>query len=57
MAQTVGISGKVFSVLGQAKVNVMAIAQGSSEVSISFVVSEQDLKSALVAIHSLILDD
>jgi aspartate kinase len=57
MAQTAGISGKVFSALGQAKVNVMAIAQGSSEVSISFVVSEQDLKSALVAIHSLILDD
>jgi bifunctional aspartokinase / homoserine dehydrogenase 1 len=57
MAQTAGISGKVFNALGQAKVNVMAIAQGSSEVSISFVVSEQDLKSALIAIHSLILDD
>ncbi|MBI9047995.1 MAG: aspartate kinase [Anaerolineaceae bacterium] len=57
MAQTAGISGMVFSALGNAKVNVMAIAQGSSEVSISFVVAEKDLKSALVAIHALILDD
>ena len=55
MAHTAGISGKIFSALGDAGVNVVAIAQGSSEVSISLVVIEQDLKKAVHAIHALIL--
>ena len=55
MAHTAGISGKIFSALGDAGVNVIAIAQGSSEVSISLVVIEQDLKKAVHAIHALIL--
>jgi aspartokinase/homoserine dehydrogenase 1 len=55
MAHTAGISGKIFSALGDAGVNVIAIAQGSSEVSISLVVVEQDLKKAVHAIHALIL--
>merc|ERR1711934_162089 len=33
MCNQVGVAGKVFSAIGQAEVNVMAIAQGSSEVS------------------------
>jgi len=35
---------------------VIAIAQGASEVSISFVVSEVDLKRAVVALHDLALE-
>jgi aspartate kinase len=57
MAHTAGISGKIFSALGNAGVNVIAIAQGSSEVSISLVVCEQDLQKAVHAIHALIVND
>jgi bifunctional aspartokinase / homoserine dehydrogenase 1 len=57
MAHTAGISGKIFNALGNAGVNVIAIAQGSSEVSISLVVNEADLKKALLAIHALIVTD
>lgn len=49
-----GVAGKVFSKLGENKVNVIAIAQGSSEVSISFIVSAQDGSRAVQALHSLI---
>lgn len=49
-----GVAGKVFSTLGEEKVNVIAIAQGSSEVSISFIVSAQDGTKAVRALHRLI---
>ena len=49
-----GVAGKVFSILGENKVNVIAIAQGSSEVSISFIVSAQDGSKAVRSLHSLI---
>ena len=42
MRHTPGISGKVFSALGDLGVNVVAIAQGSSERNISIVVSRDD---------------
>jgi aspartate kinase len=51
MRGTPGVAGRVFIALGQEKVNIIAIAQGSSESNISFVVSEQDMKPALVATH------
>ena len=41
----------LFGALGRAKVNVIAIAQGSSELNISLVVSEQDREKAVKAIH------
>ncbi len=46
-----GLAGRTFSALGRENVNVIAIAQGSSESNISFVVSEKDVKSALIAAH------
>jgi aspartate kinase len=49
-----GVAGKVFSTLGDEKVNVIAIAQGSSEVSISFIVSAADGTRAVQALHRLI---
>ncbi|KAA3646768.1 MAG: ACT domain-containing protein [Chloroflexi bacterium] len=49
-----GIAGSLFTALGQEKLNVIAIAQGSSEVSISFIVSADDVEDALRAVHSLI---
>lgn len=54
MRGTPGISGRIFSALGDNKVNVIAIAQGSSECSISIVVSAEDTMPAVAHIHSLI---
>lgn len=51
MRGTPGVAGRVFIGLGQENVNIIAIAQGSSESNISFVVAEQDMKRALVATH------
>lgn len=47
MKKTPGIAGKIFSSFGDAQINVIAIAQGSSEYNISIVVEQKDLKSAL----------
>ncbi|MFC1878970.1 aspartate kinase [Chloroflexota bacterium] len=57
MRNTPGIAGRVFSALGSQGVNVIAIAQGSSEVSISLVVDSQDAKRAVLALHELIYCD
>lgn len=54
MSSTPGVAGKVFSALGSNQVNVIAIAQGSSEVSISLMVTEEEIKRAVVTLHSLI---
>jgi bifunctional aspartokinase / homoserine dehydrogenase 1 len=54
MRYTPGVAGRIFTALGEAKVNVVAIAQGSSEVSISLVVSQEDLKYAVKTLHDLI---
>jgi aspartokinase/homoserine dehydrogenase 1 len=51
MKRAAGISGKVFHALGRNGVNVVAIAQGSSEINISAVISRQDEGKALNAIH------
>lgn len=52
MAQQPGVSGRFFSALGRAGVNIRAIAQGSSERNISAVISEADSTRALRAVHS-----
>jgi aspartate kinase len=56
MRGTPGIAGRVFTALGEKRINVLAIAQGSSECSISFVVSEHDLQPAVVTLHDLALE-
>jgi len=55
MRHTMGVAGRVFSQLGNNGVNVLAIAQGSSEVSISLVVDAADTESAVKALHELIV--
>ncbi len=54
MRSTPGVAGRVFTALGQQRVNVIAIAQGSSEVAISLVVTAADLQQALRILHDLI---
>jgi aspartate kinase len=55
MRHTPGVAGQVFSRLGEEDVNVLAIAQGSSEVSISLVVDAADTENAVKALHGLIV--
>ena len=51
MKSTSGISGKFFHALGRNGINIVAIAQGSSETNISAVISSSDEGKALNAIH------
>ncbi|MHA7131608.1 bifunctional aspartate kinase/homoserine dehydrogenase I [Algoriphagus namhaensis] len=51
MKQNPGASGRMFRALGRNNINVAAIAQGSSELNISAVISHQDLQKALNALH------
>ncbi len=51
MRRRPGISGKVFGALGTNGINIIAIAQGSSELNISAVVKEVDEQKALLALH------
>lgn len=51
MKSSSGISGKLFSVLGRNGINVVATAQGSSELNISIVVAKKDLTKSLNAVH------
>ncbi len=56
MRGTPGISGKLFSALGAEGVNVLAIAQGSSERNISFVIERSMRQTALNAVHRIFLE-
>ncbi len=55
IAETPGVSGRVFSALGDRGINILAIAQGSSECGISLVVKGSVAKDAVRAVHSLIV--
>lgn len=52
MQGTPGIAGRLFTALGTNHINVIAVAQGSSEQNISFVIPEKDHIKALNVIHS-----
>lgn len=51
MRHTPGISGKVFDALGKNGINIIAIAQGSSELNISFVIKNEELSKTLNVLH------
>jgi aspartokinase/homoserine dehydrogenase 1 len=51
MKKTPGISGKLFHALGRNGVNVVAIAQGSSEYNISVIIHHADLTKGLNTVH------
>jgi aspartokinase/homoserine dehydrogenase 1 len=52
LAGTPGIAARVFSALATAKINIIAIAQGSSELNLSLVVDGKDAPAALRAVHA-----
>jgi len=51
MEGTPGIAAKIFGAMAKKQINVMAIAQGSSELNVSFVISSQSVDEAIRAIH------
>ncbi len=51
MKQTTGIAGKLFSAVGRSGVNIIAIAQGASELNISWVVKTEELRKTLNTVH------
>ncbi|MBX2840998.1 MAG: bifunctional aspartate kinase/homoserine dehydrogenase I [Flammeovirgaceae bacterium] len=51
MKKTPGVAGRLFSSLGRNGVNVLAIAQGASELNISLVVRQIDERKAVSIIH------
>jgi aspartate kinase len=56
MSGSPGVAGRVFTVMGSNNINVIAIAQGSSECSISFVVAQEDHERAVIKLHDLALE-
>jgi aspartokinase/homoserine dehydrogenase 1 len=51
MAGHLGIAARVFAALAKAGINIVAIAQGSSELNISFVVTAKQAGAAQRAVH------
>lgn len=51
MRYRTGISGRLFQALGKNGINIIAIAQGSSELNISVVIPQSDETKALNALH------
>ena len=52
----VGIAGRMFSVLGQEKINIDMISQGASEINISCVIEDRHAENAMKAIHKEFLE-
>lgn len=52
MAGTPGIAARIFGALAGAGINVIAIAQGSSELNVSVVVDGKDVARGLRAVHA-----
>jgi aspartate kinase len=51
MKGTLGVASRLFTTVARAGINIRMIAQGSSELNISFVVKEKDGEAAVRAIH------
>ena len=51
MRGTVGVASKVFSAAKKKNVNVIMIAQGSSELNLAFVVKDSDCKAVVQSLH------
>ncbi len=52
MRGTPGLAGQIFGALSRKHVNIIAIAQGSSESTIAIVVKQDSLDEAVVALHA-----
>ena len=52
MRGTQGLAGRVFTAISREKVNIIAIAQGASELTIAIVVHREGLEKAVRAVHA-----
>ncbi|MGH9631912.1 MAG: ACT domain-containing protein, partial [Bryobacteraceae bacterium] len=52
MQGTPGLAGRIFTAISRRRINIIAIAQGSSELTIAIVVARDGLEKAVQAIHS-----
>jgi bifunctional aspartokinase / homoserine dehydrogenase 1 len=52
MQGTPGLAGRIFTAISRERVNIIAIAQGSSELTIAVVVRRDGLESAVRAVHA-----
>ncbi len=52
MRGTPGLAGRIFTAISREEVNIIAIAQGSSELTIAVVVRRQGLERAVRAVHA-----
>ncbi len=52
MRGTPGLAGRIFTAISREQVNIIAIAQGSSELTIAIVVRKDGLEKAVRAVHS-----
>ncbi|MEQ1643861.1 MAG: bifunctional aspartate kinase/homoserine dehydrogenase I, partial [Pyrinomonadaceae bacterium] len=57
MKEHTGVSGKMFTTLGQNGININAIAQGSSERNISAIISSRDVRKAVNTLHEEFFSD
>lgn len=57
MIGTPGIAGKLFYTLGNNKININAIAQGASELNISFAIHSAQAKLAVNAVHQCFFEE
>ena len=51
MRERAGIAGKIFSLLGENGINIRAIAQGSTERNVSFIINQHNVGKALNVLH------
>ena len=51
MRGTPGLAGRIFTAISRESVNIIAIAQGSSELTISIIVRRDGLEKAVRAVH------
>ena len=52
MQGTPGLAGRIFTAISRERINIIAIAQGSSELTISIVVRRDGLEAAVRAVHA-----
>ena len=52
MRGTQGLAARIFTAISREKVNIIAIAQGSSEITIAGVVRREGLEKAVRAVHA-----
>src|SRR5712692_5160258 len=52
MQGTPGLAGRIFTAISRERINIIAIAQGSSELTIAIVVRREGLEAAVRAVHA-----